>query len=71
MRLWVARDSDGYLFLYDKKPSRGNNRFWGDDLRLFVCIPKEELPEVTWENSPLQVELKIVDEVELKVIDNG
>lgn len=60
MKLWIARDKAGGLWLFKNKPTY--KIFWKDtfensigelDYRLF--------PEVTFENSPKQVELKIID----------
>lgn len=60
MKLWIARDYDGTLGLMDgdKKPKLilgewiPNNNYYSIDRRLF--------PEVTFENSPQQVELKLI-----------
>lgn len=64
MRLWVARDSYG-LWLFERKPTKylsngdkcfnkfGNARYLIDS-RLFT--------EVTFENSPKKVEIKLVKE---------
>ena len=61
MKLWIARDFDGYLNLYVNKPSLDS-----DDNVYYVMendylnIDKELFPEVTFENSPQQVEIKLV-----------
>ena len=61
MELWIARDFDGYLNLYVNKPSLDS-----DDNVYYVMendylnIDKELFPEVTFENSPQQVEIKLV-----------
>ena len=59
MKLWIARDLDGTLGLLDgdkPKPILGEwmpkNNYYSIDSRLF--------PEVTFENSPQLVELKLV-----------
>lgn len=58
MRLWVARDLDGTLGLFDgdkPKPILGewmpDNDYYSIDNRLF--------PEVTYENSPQEIEIVI------------
>lgn len=59
MELWIARDLDGTLFLYDKKPIKGIRRF---NVRLFTHayrISSRNFPEVTFENSPQEIELKL------------
>lgn len=68
MKLWIARDENGELWIFDKKP---------------ILVPKDEsysygffdlckdgewnnklnaslFPEVTFENSPQEVELKLI-----------
>lgn len=61
MKLWVARDENGSLWLYNSEPKKEgyiytNNGGVGDSLFLNQDI----LPEVTFENSPQEVELKLV-----------
>ena len=68
MKLYIARDKDGNLCLYREKPSL---LYDGDE---FDMINKEgenilvgildfnDFPEVTFENSPQQVELKLIIE---------
>lgn len=61
MKLWIARDIDGYLNLYINKPSldSNDNMYYvvEDD---YLNIDKDLFPEVTFENSPQQVELKLI-----------
>ena len=45
MKLWIARDQNSDLFLYPIKPDRYSDLF----------------PEVTFENSPMEVELKLIE----------
>ena len=58
MKLWIARDEDGTLALHESEPycPHGNwhnsNQEWYLNQSLF--------PEVTFENSPQQVELKLI-----------
>ena len=60
MKLWIARDQNGDLFLYPIKPDRyvtENYAFFnGDD---WYNIDSDLFPEVTFENSPMEVELVI------------
>ena len=63
MKLWIARDKDGYIWLYSQKPERH-----GSDWYLFspthrggVKLDSISFPSVTWENSPQQVELKLIE----------
>ena len=60
MKLWIARDESGYIYLYESKPvliAGCSGRIWsGDDA--FELDP-DSCPEVTFENSPMEVELKL------------
>ena len=61
MRLWIARTKNGELGLYSFKPLYNNT------YDLWICkfgvliIDKKLFPEITFENSPQQVELKLVN----------
>ena len=67
MKLWIARDKRGFLRVWDGKPE------WDDKIGLWCCeagtvdfmsfpFKSDEFPEVTWENSPQQVELKLIED---------
>ena len=61
MKLWIARNENGSLWLFNRKPFL--DEYWvaqGDDAKAYV-IDDELFPEVTFENSPQEVELKLVD----------
>ena len=67
MKLWIARDLNGDLCLYDRKPklSEEVEGVWvcsqyGEFVNVIV-LPSEYFPEVTFENSPQEVELKLVE----------
>ena len=68
MKLCVARDKDGVLYLYIYEPCKNkiSGRFtccikpngeWSEEYELNSHL----LPEVTFENSPQEVELKLVE----------
>ena len=61
MKLWIARDKSGDISLYCEKPKLDEfGDFWGYahfDMRL----SNNSFPEVTFENSPQEVELKLVE----------
>jgi len=66
MELYIARDKDGKLFLYNYLPNRNNDSgnfmvevddMWDGEI---ISIDPKLFPEVTWENSPKQVELKLI-----------
>lgn len=56
---WIARDKGGGLYLFPEKPIKDNiyGYYEGDN---WYKIDSAFLPEVTFENSPVQVELKLV-----------
>lgn len=63
MVLWIARDKDGYLYIYDKKPLRKKDYFDADAYSRFnTLLLSSHFPEVTFENSPQKVELKLIKE---------
>mgnify|MGYP001574185841 CR=1 FL=1 len=57
--MWVARDKDGELFLYTKKPYRYAfsgmfvNTVSGKNIRINDTL----FPNLKWENKPLEVNL--------------
>lgn len=57
MKLWIARDKYGGLYLHTKEPQRVDYGYFRSINTL--KLPILEFPEVTWENSPQQVELKL------------
>ncbi len=61
MKLWIARDANDSLFLYDEKPNLEKlYGYWYSD----NCfrLDTDEFHEVTFENSPQEVELKLCDD---------
>ena len=57
MKLWIARDKDGGLTMFKNAPNL-HKTWWYSDL--YMILPESEFPEVTFENSPQEVELKII-----------
>ncbi len=60
---WVARDKDGDLHLYTKKPMKGVDEYFGDYMHR---LPEESLPSVTFEKSPkrVRIEITLIDDEE-------
>ena len=75
MKLWIARDFDGVLNLYVTKPSLDSidNMYYVDsDMEDdYLNIDKELFPEVTFENSPQEVELKLVENLKMTQNKHG
>ena len=69
MKMWICRNEGGYLSLFDHKPIYDSLfDMWGirwlgheDEVDVGYGISKKNFPEVTFENSPMEVELKLVD----------
>ena len=63
MRLWVARDKNGELSLVNEKPVLSvSKKCWltsGEADCIF--LDDKMFPEVTFENSPQEVELKLIE----------
>lgn len=61
MKLWIARDKDGELFLYiGEKPFMQEDSFYLNNINdYYIPLNNELFPSVTFENSPQQVELKL------------
>lgn len=63
MNLYIARDKSGELFLYHGKPLRDNKMFAGAGAYGMIRLREDLFPEVTFENSPQEVELKLVKDL--------
>ena len=63
MKMWIARNQDGSLALFRKKKPKlffeeGVGQYWvGSSL----WLDSNDYPEVTFENSPQEVELKLIE----------
>lgn len=60
MKLWIARDYTGSLNLYAEKPIKGTVCYYNVDDAM--ALNEDMFPEVTFENSPQEVELKLVSD---------
>lgn len=60
MKFWISRDCNGELWAFDHKPIKKGGIFQSN-FELDKCcaseLPEWVLPEVTFENSPREVEL--------------
>ena len=63
MKMWVARDFGGLLYLFLKKPIKLVKYNCWDGVGYYK-IDQDLFPEVTFENSPMKVELKLVNDVQ-------
>lgn len=60
MKLWIARDKSGLLNLYKEKPTLNEGYWLGNGF--WAVLDLEYFPEVTFENSPQEVELKLTNQ---------
>lgn len=62
MKLWIARESYGGLFIYTNRPIRKEMCFnAATGYEPVMELSWDSFPEVTFENSPMEVELKLVE----------
>ena len=65
MKLWIARDFDGRLYVHSIKPfliqPKIDAPWWDNEDDNTLRLKDEDFPEVTFENSPMEVELKLED----------
>ncbi len=63
MNMWIAREKCGALFLYNTKPywDKEDNVFKVEDGIFMGVLYRESFDEVTFENSPMEVELKLFE----------
>lgn len=59
LSVWIARDKNGELYLYKSEPWRNGLCFDCDEMLL--PMDSDMYPEITWENSPKEFELKAVE----------
>lgn len=60
MKLWATRDLDGTLVLHESEPYCPFNTWHNTNQEFY--LNEDLFPEVTFENSPQMVELKLVKE---------
>ena len=61
--MWITRNLDGELMLHDYEHANpptwlGDVGFWSGGI---TELPTEYFPEVTFENSPMEVEIKLIE----------
>ena len=65
MKMWICRTEGNVLTLHQSQPRkvRMDNEtedfFWASDIKTQSFLNRELFPEVTFENSPMEVELVI------------
>ena len=65
---WIARDRDGTLYVYNKKPKR-QGAVYNNGIGDFRSFPFEEIFEgVTWDGGPVRFRNDVLDETERKYL---
>ena len=57
--MWIARDRNGILQISDMRMMKGKNEFFSSSQSQVMYLNEDLFPEVTFENSPIEVELKL------------
>lgn len=74
MKMWICRDEEtSYCRLFSSKPERRYSAYY-EKYIWTNCKPNDGIqldmsnfPEVTFENSPMEVELKLVNDVQSRM----
>ncbi len=61
VRLWVARDKDGYVYFYKNKPKKGDEEWLPEaECRQYLPRYEEEFRSVHWEDEePTEIEIYV------------
>lgn len=67
MKLWIAREQNGKISIHDMEPSLETFELYGKVVKFWDSPYRTELefdpfPEVTFENSPMEIELKLINQ---------
>lgn len=57
--MWIARDKDGELYLYERRPESFDNEIFKKTPGFAQMLPEDLFPEVTFSSSPRRVSLII------------
>ena len=57
--MWIARDKDDTLKIGDMKPMGGKCEYFYPSESYVSYLNENLFPEVTFENSPIEVEIKL------------
>lgn len=60
MELWIARDKNNSLHLYEEKPFINHLGVWTDEHINHSHLYSALFPEITYENSPRKVKIELV-----------
>lgn len=58
--MWIARDLNGRLYMYERKPEKGQS-MWFILCCNIIELPKRCYPEIKWDDpEPTKVQIKII-----------
>lgn len=57
-KFWIARDKNDFLFAYEDKPKRCDNKKEWFAGKFLSSISRNCFPELKWEDEPLEFELR-------------
>ena len=58
--MWISRNKTGIVHLFLNRPIlKPNGEEWCDEREFDLLLDHEDFPEVTFENSPMEVELNL------------
>jgi hypothetical protein len=60
--VYIARDKNNDLYLFNELPSRGNECWWASKEvdGTYLRLNKSLYPEVTWDSEPVPAEISII-----------
>lgn len=58
--MWIAREKSGHLQMFNRKPHKDEGSFWVGGASNTLFLPKSLFHEITFENSPREVEIKLL-----------
>ena len=61
MKMWIARNYNNRIALYDKEPKEVYGVFAPPLSGTECYLPMDWFPEITFKNSPQQVEIKLIE----------
>ena len=61
MKMWIARDANDKIYLHKGKPTRTARTGLWESYDGIIKLGTDDYPEVTFENSPMEVELKLIE----------
>lgn len=68
MKLWIARDKDGLLRLFGQEPYYVNDKIGWEPILGSIWLNEDVFPEITFDNSPQEVELKLCNDNTLDIL---